>query len=193
MEAAAREYARLAHKGQTYGEFDYTKHLSDVVTILRNFGYDDEFTLACGWLHDVVEDTDNDIYDVEIAFGPKMAATVKFLTDAKGQTRRLRKRETYADVFRYIVSWEDDPLNKSYEHPVVHGMRVKLADRLANVQSCIDSKNMGLYRMYQKECEVFRLAYFSCGVCDDMWKEYDNLLSIKFSREPTINKSSVVC
>lgn len=52
-------------------------------------------------------------------------------------------------------------------------LRVKLADRIANIRRSTDSS---LFQMYRKERETFYLAYYSAGVSDEMWVEYDRLL-----------------
>ena len=63
----AQAFATVAHEGQRYGEHPYTDHLMDVVGVAIRYGFDllgREFIDAC-WLHDVVEDTDTTIEEIE--------------------------------------------------------------------------------------------------------------------------------
>ena len=54
-------------------------------------------------------------------------------------------------------------------------LRVKLADRLANLRHSVETKS-DLLQMYRKERDAFRAAYYVAGICDPMWAEYDQLL-----------------
>lgn len=54
----AREIARVAHKGQHYGKFDYFHfHVSNVVDRVQADDRSDDEIVAVAWLHDVLEDT----------------------------------------------------------------------------------------------------------------------------------------
>ncbi len=56
-------------------------------------------------------------------------------------------------------------------------MRLKLADRIANVRACRAGGNTQKLRMYRKEHLAFRAALFVEDWADPMWAELDRLLA----------------
>lgn len=137
---AARQYATLHHvirKGQTYGVLPYTHHLLDVENVLREFGEVREELLVAAWLHDIVEDTDVKLRDVEENFGQEVARLVGAVTSEEGPNRKTRNALTYPKI---RAAGPD-------------AVRLKLADRLANVQSGGSSG-----QMYAREHGDFRHA-----------------------------------
>lgn len=142
----AREYAEIAHGGQMYGEDPYIKHLQDVHDALVDFGVTDIRALAAGYLHDVVEDTDVSIQDVQCEFGFLVADIVWFCTDEEGESRKERKSATYKKWQALISS-----------HPKGHydlHRTVKVVDRICNLRDCPP----GLLKMYRKEHAEFKDA-----------------------------------
>ena len=130
----AKAFAKQAHEGQTYGDRPYWKHLEEVVSILSVHDADDQL-LQMGWLHDVVEDTDVTVRDVEETFGFEVALGVWALTDVRVDNRWDRKAQSYPKNGRYVES-----------------ATVKLADRLANVRaSQNDAHSVDLTDMYIRE------------------------------------------
>lgn len=70
-----------AHKGQKRWNGDpYSNHPRDVVIKLTQMGVEDEDILAAGYLHDIVEDTDYTIGDINRLFGSRVAKIVEELT-----------------------------------------------------------------------------------------------------------------
>lgn len=136
----AKQFATLHHvvrKGQTYGVLPYTHHLEAVERILREFGETRTELLIAAWLHDVVEDTDVKLRDVEENFGEEVARLVGAVTSEDGENRKIRNALTYPKIR------ETGP----------DAIRLKLADRIANVCSGGASK-----QMYVKEYDGFRHA-----------------------------------
>lgn len=126
---AARSYATLHHvirKGQLYGVVPYTHHLEAVEKVLRRFGESRDDLLVAAWLHDIVEDTDVKVRDVEENFGPEVARLVSAVTSEDGVNRKTRNALTYPKIR------EAGP----------DAVRLKLADRIANVTSGGSSKFM---------------------------------------------------
>ncbi len=156
---AVRRFAAAAHEGQRYGEHPYTFHLAEVVSCLDRFGLTDPVILAAGWLHDVVEDTDVTLAQVAALAGDEVAVIVDAVTDGEGSSRRERKARPYRLI------------------PTVAGaLEVKLADRIANVSSALQSRP-GLLKMYQREQRVFRGALYRPGHAGPMWSELEALLA----------------
>lgn len=68
------------HEGQTYLDGPYTEHLTRVCDRLVDMGYGDEDHQIVGMLHDVVEDTDATLDEIEEMFGPVIAMAVEAIT-----------------------------------------------------------------------------------------------------------------
>ncbi|MCB9749864.1 MAG: bifunctional (p)ppGpp synthetase/guanosine-3',5'-bis(diphosphate) 3'-pyrophosphohydrolase [Myxococcales bacterium] len=161
----AREFARAAHGDQRYGAHPYVVHLDDVVEILAGLPARDEPTLIAGYLHDVVEDTDVTLVDVEEAFDVIVARCVALLTDAPGESRKQRKAATYARLARVADG-----------APEARALVVKAADRLANVRRSVEDQNRRLLEMYRREHAAFRGAARRPGLTPALWDELDYLL-----------------
>lgn len=76
---AAFEFAAQMHHNQRYkynDEHHQIAHVSFVGALLMRYGFPEE-VVAAGILHDVVEDTNANIEDVEKHFGKKVAELVK--------------------------------------------------------------------------------------------------------------------
>ena len=96
---AALALAASAHAGQTRkgSTIPYIVHLVHVSVILIRYGFSEDVAIA-GLLHDIVEDQDYPLSDIEARFGPAVAEMVAAATERKkeaGQPRRWedRKRE----------------------------------------------------------------------------------------------------
>ncbi len=169
--AEARAFALRAHGEQRYGTVPYAVHLDAVVEILRRHGYASDDHLAAGYLHDVLEDTEA-TREMLAAFGASVVQAVAFCSDEPGETRKQRKRATYARMARQVVEGE----------PWVRlAVRVKVADRLANVMASAGRnpavpRSERLLALYRREHPTFAEALRVAGVCDGMWVELDALL-----------------
>lgn len=158
----AKSYATLHHvvrKGQMYGVLPYTHHLAAVESVLREFGETRAELLTAAWLHDIVEDTDVKIRDVEENFGEAVAHLVAGVTSEPGPNRKTKVALT---------------LPKTREAGV-DAIRLKLADRIANVRT--GGASLG---MYVKEYPSFRHALYSQGSGNGkLWEELDRLMGYK--------------
>lgn len=135
----AYEFAKKKHAGQKRksGE-EYIHHPLEVAYILAEL-QSGPATLAAGFLHDVVEDTDTTIQEIEDHFGEEVAKIVDALT--KIQRLKLSKRtesDFEAEDHRKIF------LGMAHDVRVI---LVKLADRLHNlrtIQSLSPERQKGL-------------------------------------------------
>lgn len=141
----ARSFAIEAHGIQKYGDETYAVHLDAVADILMQRCFRDELDrpeiqelVAAAYLHDVLEDTHVTLEEIEIEFGEAVALLVSAVTDGPGETRRERKRRPYRMIPR--VRW---------------ALFIKLADRIANVESAISNDRADLLAMYQSEHPEF--------------------------------------
>ncbi len=165
----ARAFAVGAHAavGQTYGDEPYHVHLDHVARVLRHFGLrGDIILLAAAYLHDVVEDTQVTIEDVEAYFMPDIAGLVDTVTDRRADgPRPKRKLATYARIQR-----SKNPF----------AAVLKLADRIANCEASVGNAKMR--RMYEREYPLFReaLEHMTRGnvpEAEAMWAHLDSLQS----------------
>jgi len=159
MKERAREFAIAAHGEQKYGGHSYSVHLDAVAEIATEYG---ELAIVLAYLHDVVEDTDVTLNDIDKEFGEFVSICVALLTDEPGRNRKERKAKTYEKLAK---------VNGDTELALV----VKTADRLANMRSCLAEQNRGLLSMYQKEHAVFKRSVFRDGLCNKFWSELDDI------------------
>lgn len=79
----AKEFAIKAHEGQIRKadpSKPYIVHPMNVAEILKNYGYDDHI-IAAGYLHDVVEDTNYTLQDIEDAFDKDISSLVAAVSE----------------------------------------------------------------------------------------------------------------
>lgn len=139
----AKAFANLLHMdaGQTYDKAPYITHCQAVVGVLLNFNETDKSILAAAYLHDVVEDCGVSLATIEDIFGPKIKELVYAVTDEPGANRKERKEKTYKKILT-----------------VKDAVKIKLADRIANVTHSVESGNERMFRMYVKERVDFEMA-----------------------------------
>ena len=173
-----------AEKEQKHAGRPYVAHLDEVVEVLMRFGAKEEVDfklLAAAYLHDVIEDCGVSRQMLETAFGFEIAGLVWAVTNEPGKNRAERHAKTYPKV-------RAAPL----------AIRLKLADRIANVETCVKDllsqppiavapwgkdgqpldvvkvvtrgapKN-SLFSMYAKEQPGFEMALYEIG-CDEVIK-----------------------
>lgn len=138
----ARDYSIKQHGNQQYGVFPYSVHLQAVVSILLHFGVHPNnpngiSLLAAAWLHDVIEDTDTTLEEIETLFDKEIASIVFCVTDGEGSSRDERKKEVYQKII-------------TNQNAII----VKLADRIANVEACFLNSHKK-FMMYQIEHDTF--------------------------------------
>lgn len=157
----AKAFAHMAHRGQKYGEHNYTFHLLQAVRVLKEHGFTNKY-LAAGWLHDYLEDTpDASLPLLQAEFGNEIAELVFAVTDEPGENRRERHAKTYPKI-------------KAVPGAVV----IKLADRIANVEFAWASRDPRLF-MYRKEYGGFREALQADDASRTvlaMWDRLDKLM-----------------
>jgi GTP diphosphokinase / guanosine-3',5'-bis(diphosphate) 3'-diphosphatase len=124
--ARAYRFSEEAHRGQTRlsGE-PFVTHCVEVAKILAELQLD-SVTVACGMIHDVVEDTRITVADVEREFGKEVAGIVDGLTKIAKLPSAGTKEERQVESYRKLL------LSIAKDTRVII---VKLADRLHNMRT----------------------------------------------------------
>lgn len=122
----AFKFAEEAHKGQLRkGGQPYITHPYETVKILKSLHVDED-TLIAALLHDVPEDTEKNIADVETRFGKRVAFLVEGIT-------KLSKVHYQHDMAKRQI----ESLRKLFIHTAKDPriIIIKLADRLHNMRT----------------------------------------------------------
>jgi len=121
----AWQLSARAHRGQKrWSGEDAVSHGVAVARILVE-QHLDSVSIACGLLHDVVEDTEFSIADLEKEFGAEVAAIVDGLTKIASLTFRSSAEEQVENYRKLLVSMARD----------ARVVIIKLADRLHNMRT----------------------------------------------------------
>lgn len=121
--AKAKEKATAAHEGQMrdWGGGPYIQHPARVAAIIAALPGANEAMVAAAWLHDVVEDTDVPLAEIDRDFGDAVANLVMWMTNP--EKLRTENRLTYK--LRTFARLAEAPLQ---------ARQIKMCDRLDNVR-----------------------------------------------------------
>lgn len=176
---ATNAHAGMVRKG---GNTPYILHPMEVAAIAATMT-DDLEVLMAALLHDVVEDTDHTLYEIERLFGRNVASLVASETEDKkrdlppSESWRVRKEESLADLERsdrnVKILW--------------------LSDKLSNMRSFYRSylvRGDALWNDFNQSDPAQQAWYYSsiAQLCSELeeesaWKEYNQLVSIVFKKE----------
>lgn len=140
----AYDYAEQAHLGQTRKSGEpYINHALETAITLAKMGMD-QSTIIAGLLHDVPEDTDYSLVDIEKNFGPEVAKLVSGIT--KLGVIKYRGMEKYAEnLRRMFVSMAQD----------IRIIIIKMADRLHNLKTLKALPLEKQKRIAQESLEIY--------------------------------------
>lgn len=132
----AMQMALDAHKGQMYGDKDYSYHLVSVVEKCKEL-YEScdnaENLIAVAWLHDVIEVSSINATMIYYRLGAEIANAVVSVTKVK--------RESYNDYIHRVK-------NNSI------GLKVKIADTLCNLEESIKIQDERRIKRYTKQLQL---------------------------------------
>ncbi|MFN6566680.1 (p)ppGpp synthetase [Nostoc minutum NIES-26] len=159
----AFEFAYQLHHGQyrKSGEL-YISHPVAVAGLLRDLG-GSAAMIAAGFLHDVVEDTDVTIDEIEELFGPEVRQLVEGVTKLS-KINFKSKTESQAENFRrmFLAMAQD-----------IRVIVVKLADRLHNMRTLQYMSEASRRRSAQETRDIFAPLANRLGIWRIKWELED--------------------
>ncbi len=123
-------YATVMHQGKVrkLGSIPYILHPLEVAQILSTMT-DDQDIITAGILHDIVEDTDGTLKEIEKRFGERVALLVSSESenDYPGESRSESWRRRKEEALKVLQDTDDQGIRMLW-----------LADKLSNISKLID-------------------------------------------------------
>jgi len=159
----AHDLASKAHAGQfrLSGE-PYVTHSIAVAMIVAELGLD-ATSAAAALLHDVVEDSEVTLAEIEDAFGPTVAAIVDGVTKLDRLNFSSKEAQQAATVRKMLVAMAKD----------WRVLVIKLADRLHNMRTLSAMPEWKQRRTAQQTLDIFAPLAHRLGIQEVKWQLED--------------------
>jgi GTP pyrophosphokinase len=159
----AHALASRAHAGQSRlsGE-PYVTHSIAVATIVAELGLDGT-SAAAALLHDVVEDTEVALEEIEAEFGPTIAAIVDGVTKLDRLHFSSKEAQQAATVRKMLVAMAKD----------WRVLVIKLSDRLHNMRTLDAMPEWKQRRTAQQTLDIFAPLAHRLGIQEIKWQLED--------------------
>ncbi|TME29832.1 MAG: bifunctional (p)ppGpp synthetase/guanosine-3',5'-bis(diphosphate) 3'-pyrophosphohydrolase, partial [Chloroflexi bacterium] len=173
----AHEVAATAHEGQLRASGEpYITHPLQVAYYLAELQMDAE-TLAAGLLHDVPEDTDMALVDIEKRFGREVTRLVDGVTKlSKFGSARTMEEQQAENIRKMFMAMAED----------VRVVVIKLADRLHNMRTLEYLPPDKQARIARQSIEIYAPLAHRLGMWQIKWELED--LSFKVLEPETYRK-----
>ena len=164
----AYAFSTQAHAGQMrLSGAPYVSHCAETARILGWLNMD-SVTIACGLLHDIVEDTAVNLDQVKEVFGDEIAAIVDGVTHISEMSFDSPEREQMEKYRKLLISMARD----------VRVILIKLADRLHNMRTLEYLPDADRRRIARETLDVFAPLAHRLGIAKLKWELED--LSLKY-------------
>src|SRR5205085_12963 len=161
--ARAYRFSERAHAGQKRlsGE-DFVTHCVEVAKVLADLQLD-SVTVASGLIHDVVEDTEITVADVEREFGKEVAQIVDGLTKIGNLPLNSTQERQVENYRKLLLSIAKD----------VRVILIKLADRLHNMRTLDYLPEEKRRRISQETMDLYAPMAHRFGMAKMRWELED--------------------
>lgn len=176
----AFDFAYRLHEGQYRASGEaYIAHPIAVAGILRDLGGSSSM-IAAGFLHDVVEDTEVSLEEIEQHFGPEVRGLVEGVTKLS-KFKFSSKTEQQAENFRrmFLAMAKD-----------IRVIVVKLADRLHNMQTLEHLAPEKQRRIARETRDIFAPLANRLGIGNIKWALED--LCFKYLEPDSFNETKIL-
>jgi GTP pyrophosphokinase len=161
--ARAYRFSEKAHEGQFRRNGDpFVTHCVEVAKILADLQLD-SITVASGLIHDVVEDTQIGVPDVQKAFGPEVAQIVDGLTKIGNLPLNSTEERQVENYRKLLVSIAKD----------ARVIIIKLADRLHNMRTLDSLPVEKQRRIAQETMDLYAPLAHRFGMAKMRWELED--------------------
>ena len=159
----AYNFAEEHHKGQKRASGGaFIQHPLETAYTLAELKLDSE-TIAAALLHDVVEDTDVELKDLEKEFGKGIARLVDGVTKIR-KIKSMTKEEAQAEsTMKVILASVKD----------IRVLLIKLADRAHNMETISTFKESKRKRIAKDALEIYAAIAHKLGLATLKWKLED--------------------